>query len=156
MSAYTTLTAAVSALLTTAVTNANTALTNRKVRTDVVNGLIKTADRPMVAYQFIGSRTWEANTFGVTQEQWGFRIEACCPYGIAATPSPSDVDTWIGEVTAAIRAALWGSAVSTAAFTGKGIDLTDAVVAEDTIAGKECRVVSMDLWCDMANVASIA
>lgn len=122
----------------------------------VVAGEPPTIDRPTIAYWFLGIKPWETNTLGATQEMWGFHIRAYYPLGQRGTPPRSQVEAWIAGITSAIRAQLYGHVKAGNYATGSGIELSDAEAGTDNVSGVECRVVDMEWWAQMSNVATIA
>ncbi len=148
--------ATLTANLETYLAAAGATMTNPAVAGTVVAGEPTNIDRPTIAYWFIGVKTWESNTLGKTQEMWGFHIALYYPFGQRNTPPRSQVEQWIGGVAMAVRSQLYGHVSVGGTATGLGMELTDAVASDDTIAGVGCRRVDMEWWPFMAAVATIA
>lgn len=149
---YSTITAALEGYLTAALAT----VTSPAVITQIRPGEPDTVDLPTVAYWYLGQKTWEANTFTKTQEQWGWRIRVIVPTGPRAVPMDTNLEQWMADLINAIRGQLWGNVGAGGANTGGGMELTDARTDWGIYGGQLCRVATMDWWPMLSNVHDIA
>lgn len=148
---HATISAALSGYLTTAA-----ATMSSPSCSNVIAGEPPTINRATVAYWFIGIRPWDGNTLDRSQEEWGWRIRVYLPLGTQITPPREQAELWVANLASAIRSQLWGHTSAGGQATGNGIELGDATAAYTDVSGVTCRIVDMDWWAQMANVATIA
>lgn len=111
---------------------------------------------PMMAFWYIGNKTWEANTFTWTQEQVGFAVVIYLPVPARYSPQAGFYDSWLANIVSAVRAQLWAHVGAGGAATGQGMELTNAVPGWDQKGNQLCRVVTMQWWPMLSNVHPIA
>lgn len=149
---YATITAALESYLSAATAS----VTSPSVITQIRPGEPDVVDLPTIAYWYIGQKTWEANTFTKTKEQWGFEIRILIPTGPRAVPMDTNLEQWLADLVNAIRGQLYGHIGAGGAATGEGMELTNAVTGWYVVGGNLCRGVSMQWWPMLSNVHTIA
>ena len=149
---YSTLASALSGYLTTA----GNAMTGPQLQGGVRPGEPDNVNLPTIAFWFLGTKTWEANTLSKTQELWGWHIRIYAPVGPRYTPIDGGVEAWISQLTQNIRAQLYGNVSAGGAATGVGMELTDATTGYAQMGAQLNRVVDMEWWAMLSNVSAIA
>ncbi len=125
--------------------------------TTVWGGEPDNVNTPAVAYWFLGTRTWEANTLTRTQELEGWRIRLYLPLAARFTPDARIAEAWVVAFSNGIRAQLYGHIGAGGANTGQGMELTDALPGYWQVpTGTICRTVTMDWWAQLTDVHPIA
>lgn len=124
----------------------------------VVPGQPDNVNLPTVAFWYIGTKTWAANTLNRTQELEGYAIQLYLPNGPQFVPASGSGEDWIVELTNAIRGQLYGHVAAAGQATGQGMELTDATAGywQSGSGGVLCRVVTMDWWAMLTDVHVIA
>ena len=116
---------------------------------DVVN-------TPTIAYWYMGTRTWEANTLSYTQELSDWHVRVYIPTGPVFTPQAGTVEDWLASIVDAIRGQFYGHVGLGGAATGEGLELSDAKSAWADVGAQKCRIADMDLGAMLSNVHPIA
>ena len=110
---------------------------------------------PTIAYWYVATKTWEANTFSQTQELSVWHIRIYAPVGPRYTPIDGGVEAWIETLVDGIRGQLYGAVALGGAATGGGMELTDATAGWAQVGGQMCRIVDMEMSAMLSNVHPI-
>lgn len=122
---------------------------------DVRAGEPDVVNVPTIAYWYMSTRVWGANTLNKTQEISDWRIRVQLPSGPRFVPADAAIDAWLEDAVNAIRSALWGAVALGGAATGEGLELTDAKAGWLSSGDQFSRVAEMDLGVYLSNVHTI-